>query len=74
MNYEKIYKLHVKSVFSYQCHSIVRAIIYIQKNFCNMPIDFQKADRELDDQTKNRIIQSILREDEMATKYKMCRA
>ena len=73
MNYEKIYKLNVRSVFSDKCHSIVRAIIYIQKNFCNMPIEFQNADRELSDEAKNKIIQSILWEDEMAAKYKMCR-
>ena len=74
MNYERIYKSYIRSKFSDECHSIVRAIIYIQKNFCNMPIEFQNADRELDDQTKNKIIQSMLWEDEMAAKYKLCRA
>ena len=73
MNYEKIYKMYARSAFSDKCHSIVRAIIYIQKNFCNMPIEFQNADRELSDQTKNRIIQSILREDELANRFKLCR-
>ena len=37
-----------------------------------MPREFQNANKELDGQTKSRIIQSILREDEMATKYKLC--
>ena len=73
MNYEKIYKLYVRSVFSDECHDIVRAIMYIQKRFYNMPREFQNANKELDNQTKNRIIQSILRDDEMATKYKLCR-
>ena len=73
MNYEKIYKLYVRSVFSDECHSIVRAIIYIQKNFCNMPIEFQNADRELSDEAKNKLIQSILQEDELANRFKLCR-
>ena len=73
MNYEKIYKLYVRSVFSDECHDIVRTIMYIQKRFYNMPREFQNANRELSDQTKNRIIQLILQEDEMATKYKLCR-
>ena len=65
MNYERIYKSYIRSVFSDECHSIVRAIMYIQKHFYAMPKEFRNADRELSDQTKNRIIQSILREDEM---------
>lgn len=73
MTYEKIYKLYVRSAFSDECHSIVRAIIYIQKNFCNMPIEFQNADRELSDEAKNKLIQSILQEDEFANRYKLCR-
>ena len=73
MNYEKIYKSYIRSKFSDECHSIVRTIIYIQKNFCNTPIDFQNADRELSDEAKNKIIQSILLDDEMATRYKLCR-
>ena len=73
MNYEKIYKLYVRSVFSDECHDIVRTIMYIQKRFYNMPREFQNANKELDNQAKNRIIQSILQDDEMATKYKLCR-
>ena len=73
MDYERIYKMYVRSAFSDECHSIVRAVIYIQKNFCNMPIEFQNADRELSDEAKNKLIQSILQEDETATKYKLCR-
>ena len=73
MNYEKIYKSYVRSVFSDECHDIVRTIMYIQKHFYDIPREFQNANRELDGQTKNRIIQSILREDEMATRYKLCR-
>ena len=73
MNYEKIYKLYVRSVFSDECHDIVRTIMYIQKRFCNMPREFQNANKELDGQTKSRIIQSILQEDEMATRYKLFR-
>ena len=73
MNYEKIYKSYVRPVFSDECHDIVRAIIYIQKHFYDMPREFQNANKELDGQTKSRIIQSILWEDEMATKYKLCR-
>lgn len=65
MNYEKVYKSYVRSKFSDECHSIVRAIMYIQKHFYAMPKEFLNADRELSDQTKNRIIQSILREDEL---------
>lgn len=38
-----------------------------------MPREFQNANKELDGQTKSRIIQSILQDDEMATKYKLCR-
>ena len=73
MNYEKIYKSCIRSKFNDECHSIIRAIMYIQKNFCNMPIEFQNADRELSDDTKNKIIQSILWEDELANRYKLCR-
>ena len=73
MNYEKIYKMYVRSAFSDKCHSIVRAIIYIQNNFCNMPIEFQNADRELSDEAKNKLIQSILQEDELANRFKLCR-
>jgi len=73
MNYEKIYKLNVRSVFSDECHDIVRAIMYIQKNFYKMPKEFRNADRELSDETKNKIIQSILWEDEFANRYKLCR-
>jgi len=47
--------------------------MYIQKHFYDMPREFQNANKELDGQTKSRIIQSILWEDEMATKYKLCR-
>ncbi len=47
--------------------------MYIQKNFYAMPKEFQNADRELSDQTKNRIIQSILQEDDLAKEYKLCR-
>ena len=73
MNYEKIYKSYLRSVFSDECHDIVRTIMYIQKHFYDMPREFQNANKELDNQAKNRIIQSILREDEMAIKYKLCR-
>ena len=73
MNYEKIYKSYVRSVFSDECHDIVRTIMYIQKRFYNMPREFQNANKELDGQTKSRIIQAILQDDEMATKYKLCR-
>jgi hypothetical protein len=73
MNYEKIYKSYVRSVFSDECHDIVRAIMYIQKNFYKMPKEFRNANRELSDRTKNRIIQSILWEDEIAKKFKLCR-
>ena len=73
MNYEKIYKLYIRSAFSDECHNIVRAIIYIQKHFYAMPKEFRNADRELSDQTKNRIIQSILWEDELANRFKLCR-
>lgn len=74
MNYEKIYKLYVRSVFSDECRDIVRTIMYIQKHFYDMPREFQNANKELDGQTKSRIIQSILWDDEMATRYKLCRA
>ena len=74
MDYEKIYKLYVRSVFNDECHDIIRTIMYIQKRFYNMPREFQNANKELDGQAKSRIIQSILWEDEMATKYKLCRA
>jgi len=73
MNYEKIYKSYVRSVFSDECHDIVRAIMYIQKNFYKMPKEFRNANRELSDETKNRTIQSILWEDEIAKEYKLCR-
>lgn len=73
MNYEKIYKLYIRSAFSDECHNIVRAIIYIQKHFYAMPKEFRNTDRELSDQTKNRIIQSILWEDELANRFKLCR-
>ena len=73
MNYEKIYKLYIRSAFSDECHNIVRAIMYIQKHFYAMPKEFRNADRELSDEAKNKIIQSILQDDEMATKYKLCR-
>lgn len=73
MNYEKIYKSCIRSAFSDECHNIIRAIIYIQKHFCTMPIEFQNADRELSDETKNKIIQSILWEDEIAKRRKLCR-
>jgi len=73
MNYEKIYKMCVRSVFNDECHDIVRAIMYIQKNFYKMPKEFRNADRELSDEAKNKIIQSILQEDELANRYKLCR-
>lgn len=73
MNYEKIYKSYVRSMFSDECHDIVRAIMYIQKNFYKMPKEFRNANRELSDETKNRIIQSILWEDEITKKFKLCR-
>lgn len=73
MNYEKIYKSYIRSTFSDECHSIVRAIIYIQKHFYAMPIEFQNADRELSDEAKNKLIQSILQEDELANRFKLCR-
>ena len=73
MNYERIYKSYIRSKFSDECHSIVRAIMYIQKNFYKMPKEFRNADRELSDETKNKIIQSILQEDELANRYKLCR-
>ncbi|CAJ1187398.1 hypothetical protein CPR19092_LGOLGGFK_01062 [Companilactobacillus paralimentarius] len=73
MNYEKIYKSYVRTRFSDECHNIIRAIMYIQKNFCDMPREFQNADRELSDEAKNKIIQSILWEDEIANEFKMCR-
>lgn len=73
MNYEQIYKSYIRSAFSDECHSIVRAIIYIQKHFCTMPIEFQNADRELSDEAKNKLIQSILQEDELANRFKLCR-
>ena len=73
MNYEKIYKSCVRSAFSDECHNIVRAIIYIQKHFYAMPKEFRNADRELSDETKNKIIQSILWEDEIANRLKLCR-
>lgn len=73
MNYEKIYKMYVRLVFSDECHNIVRTIMYIQKRFYAMPKEFQNADRELSDETKNKIIQSILWEDEFAKRYKLCR-
>ena len=73
MDYERIYKLYVRSAFSDECHNIVRAIMYIQKNFYKMPKEFRNADRELSDRTKNKIIQSILQEDELANRYKLCR-
>jgi len=59
MNYEKIYKFYVRSAFSDECHNIVRAIMYIQKNFYKMPKEFRNADRELSDEAKNKIIQTI---------------
>ncbi|CAJ1188992.1 hypothetical protein CPEBRM1_ABPJDJAI_01107 [Companilactobacillus paralimentarius] len=73
MNYEKIYKSYIRSKFSDESHNIIRAIMYIQKNFYAMPKEFQNADRELSDETKNRIIQSILWEDEFANRYKLYR-
>jgi len=73
MNYEKIYKSYERSVFRDECHDIVRAIMYIQKNFYKMPKEFRNANRELSDRTKNRIIQSILWEDEVANRLKLCR-
>ena len=73
MDYERIYKLYVRSAFSDECHNIVRAIMYIQKNFYKMPKEFRNADRELSDDAKNKIIQSILWEDEFANRYKLCR-
>jgi len=73
MNYEKIYKFYVRSAFSDECHNIVRAIMYIQKNFRDMPKEFRNADRELSDEAKNKIIQTILWEDEIAKEYKLCR-
>lgn len=73
MNYEKIYKSYVRSVFSDECHNIVRAIMYIQKRFYAMPMEFRNADRELSTETKNKIIQSILWEDEIANRLKLCR-
>ncbi|CAJ1187884.1 hypothetical protein CP1MG86_MNBNLCLN_02648 [Companilactobacillus paralimentarius] len=73
MNYEKIYKSYIRSIFSDECHNIARTIMYIQKRFYAMPKEFQNADRELSDRTKNRIIQSILWEDEFANRYKLCR-
>jgi len=73
MNYEKIYKSYVRSVFSDECHNIVRAIMYIQKNFYKIPKEFRNADRELSDETKNKLIQSILQEDELANRFKLCR-
>ena len=73
MNYEKIYKLYVRSVFSDECHDIVRAIMYIQKNFYKMPKEFRNANKELSDEAKNKIIKSILQEDDLAKEYKLCR-
>jgi len=73
MNYEKIYKMYVRSVFSDECHDIVRAIMYIQKNFYKMPKEFRNANKELSNRTKNEIIQTILWEDEFANRYKLCR-
>ena len=73
MNYEKIYKSYVRSVFSDECHSIIRTVMYIQRKYADMPQEFKSANRALDDETKNRIIQSILWEDEVATRYKMLR-
>lgn len=73
MNYEKIYKSYVRSIFSDECHNIARTIMYIQKRFYAMPKEFQNADRELSNRTKNRIIQSILWEDEIANRFKLCR-
>ena len=73
MNYEKIYKSYVRSVFSDECHDIVRTIMYIQKNFYKMPKEFKNANKELSDRTKNKIIQSILWEDEVANRLKLCR-
>jgi len=73
MDYERIYKMYVRSAFSDKCHSIVRAIIYIQNNFYNMPIEFQNACKELSNETQNKIIQTILWEDEFAKEYKLRR-
>jgi hypothetical protein len=73
MDYERIYKLYVRSAFSDECHNIVRAIMYIQKNFYKMPKEFRNADRELSDDAKNKIIQPILWEDEFANRFKLCR-
>ena len=73
MNYKKIYKFYVRSAFSDECHNIVRAIMYIQKNFRDMPKEFRNADRELSDEAKNKLIQSILQEDELANRFKLCR-
>ena len=73
MNYEKIYKSYIRSIFSDESHNIARTIMYIQKRFYAMPKEFQNADRELSDRTKNRIIQSILWEDEIANRFKLCR-
>lgn len=73
MNYEKIYKSYVRSVFSDECHDIVRAIMYLEKHFYTMPKEFQNANRELSDEAKNRIIQSILQEDDLANRFKLCR-
>ncbi|PMD71481.1 hypothetical protein CBP76_05055 [Companilactobacillus nuruki] len=73
MNYEKIYKSYVRSVFSDECHDIVRTIMYLQKRFYKMPKEFQNANRELSDEAKNKIIKSILQEDDLAKEYKLCR-
>ena len=73
MNYEKIYKLYIRSAFSDESHNIIRAIIYIQKRFYAMPVEFKNADRELSDEAKNKIIQSILQEDNLANEFKLCR-
>lgn len=75
MDYEKVYKLYVRQKFKDECHNIIRAILYIQKHFYSAPApkEFRDANRELDDETKNKIIQSILWEDEIANRFKLCR-
>ena len=73
MNYEQIYKSHLEAVFRDECHSITRAIMYVRRRFPSMPKEFRDADSELSEAAKNEIILSILEDDEIATRFKLCR-
>lgn len=60
MNYRKVYKSHIQSVFEDECHSIIRTVMYVKTHYYAMPVEFKDADHVLNDQDKNNIIWSIL--------------